>query len=104
MTTSRPVASVRRFSALPPRDRAILFAITVAWLVFGALYPFFPGVQRLEAGSTATSELRAPHAAAYTSEVLTRQRRDEAAAAVREVQVLDAGVRAAQLAALDRRL
>ena len=104
MTSSLPVARVRRFSALPGRDRAVLFAIGVSWLVFGALYPFFPGAQRLEAGAVASAELRAPRTAGYTSAVLTQERRDQAAAAIPEVRVLDATVRATQLAALDRRL
>jgi putative nucleotidyltransferase with HDIG domain len=104
VTASRPVARVRRFSALPARNRAVLFAIAISWLVFGALSPFFPGVRRLEVGSVAPSELRAPRTLAYASEVLTRQRRDEAAAAVPDVLVFDTAVRARQLADLDRRL
>jgi membrane-associated HD superfamily phosphohydrolase len=104
VTSSRPVARVRRFSALPDRNRAVLFALAVAWLVFGALYPVFPGVERLEPGARAPAELRAPHSVTYTSAVLTRLRREEAAAAIAEVHVLDASVRSAQLVALDRRL
>jgi putative nucleotidyltransferase with HDIG domain len=104
VTASRPVERVRRFSGLPSRDRALLFGLTVSWLVFGALYPVFPGVRRLEVGATAPGELRAPRSASYISEVLTRQRREAASAAVGEVSVLDATVRTTQLAALDRRL
>ncbi|MSP22671.1 MAG: HDIG domain-containing protein [Dehalococcoidia bacterium] len=104
MTNSPPVARVRRFSVLSARDRATLFAIGVAWLVFGALYPFFSGAQRLDVGTVTSTELRAPLTVSYTSQVITRERRDQAAANVPEVRVLDASVRVTQLATLDRRL
>ncbi len=82
----------------------MLFALLVAWLVFAGLYPWFPGVQRFEVGTVPTVELHAPRDVSYVSDVLTRQRREEAGASVAEVRVFDPAVRARRVADLDRRL
>lgn len=76
----------------------------IAWSVFAGLYPWYPGVRRFEVGVTSTIELRAPRDVRYESEVLTRQQRDAAAAAVPDVRVFDPNIRARRLADLDRRL
>lgn len=103
MSTFRSRPTVR-IAALPLRDRAVIFALVVAWAVFAGLYPWFPGVQRFDVGTVPSVEVHAPRDVTYVSEILTRQQRDRAASAVADVRVFDPSVRARRLADLDRRL
>ena len=86
------------------RTTGLVFGGLLALALAATLFPWFPGRQQLEVGATAPDSLVAPRDAEYDSEVLTEQRRDEAAAAVADVLVLDPSVRDQQLAELDRQL
>ena len=84
--------------------RALLFAAALAAALVAALFPWFPGTDAVSEGSLATRTITAPRSATYESAVLTEALREEAAAAVSDVYVLDPGVRDTQLRSLDRQL
>ena len=91
-------------SLLYGRPRAVTLGVLVAVALFGALFPWFPGETRLEQGATAPRTITAPRDRSYTSEVLTAERRDEAAAAVEDELEFKPEIGTQQLAELDRRL
>ena len=86
------------------RAGAVAFSLLIGAALFAALFPWFPGRQRLTVGATAADTVIAPRARSYESEVLTAERRQQAADAVRDVWVLDPDVRASQLIELDSQL
>ena len=90
-------------SLLYGRPRAVTLGVLVAVALFGALFPWFPGETRLEQGATAPRTITAPRDRSYTSEVLTAERRDEAAATVEDELEFKPEIRPRQLAELDRR-
>ena len=83
------------------RSAAIWFGIAVALLLTVVLLPWFPGGERLEEGSSVSRSLTSPREHSYVSEILTVQRRQEAADAVQDVWVFDPSVRDTQLAELE---
>ncbi len=88
----------------PGRGGATTFGVLLGLALLAALFPWFPGQSRLEEGATASATVTAPRGHSYDSAVETELRRDQAAAAIPEVLVLDPGVRDRQLAVLDRQL
>ena len=86
------------------RAGAVAFSLLIGAALFAALFPWFPGRQRLTAGATAADTVIALRAGSYESEVLTAERRQQAADAVQDVWVLDPDVRADQLIELDSQL
>ncbi len=83
------------------RTAVVFFAALLAALLFAVLFPWFPGGQALDVGATVERDILAPRDANYESSILTRQLRDERAAEVADVLVLDTDLREAQLARLD---
>jgi hypothetical protein len=84
-------------------------AVSLAFsaLLFLALLPVTQGGVHLDVGDVAFRTVRAPEDISFVSESLTRQRRDEAAAAVQETLVYDpavAGAQQAQLSTLLKRV
>lgn len=94
------VSAERTFTG---RRVALLGAVLAAALV-AVLFPWFPGTEALTEGTAAPRTIVAPRDASYESAALTEARREEAAAAIPEVFVLDPGVRDTQLRSLDRQL
>ncbi len=86
------------------RGPALTFGLAVAALLALLLFPWFPGGERLEEGSAVSRALTSPREHSYISEVLTTQRRQEAAAAVEDVWVFDPSVRDRQLGELESEL
>lgn len=86
------------------RAASIFFAALLAALLFAVLFPWFPGGQALDVGATVERDVLAPRDANYESTILTQQLRDERAAEVADVLVLDTDVRSLQLVALDATL
>ena len=86
------------------RAGAVAFSLLIGAALFAALFPWFPGRQRLTAGATAADTVIALRAGSYESEVLTAERRQQAADAVQDVWVLDPDVRVGQLIELDSQL
>ncbi|MEX2032486.1 MAG: hypothetical protein WEA81_06430, partial [Dehalococcoidia bacterium] len=84
-----------------PRTAFALAAIT-ALALFAVLFPWFPGSERLEAGTQPDADLVAPRDITYESQVLTARQREAAAAAIDDVLVLDTEIRDQQLAELTR--
>lgn len=80
----------------------MIFASLLGALTFAALFPWFPGEVRLNAGTVVERVIVAPRDASYESAVLTEREREARADAVREVFVLDTDVRDRQLAQLDQ--
>ncbi|GAF99674.1 unnamed protein product, partial [marine sediment metagenome] len=83
------------------RGWATLFALALATALALALLPAFPRQLQVSAGDVASRNLRAPRDISYESQVLTEQRREEAAAAVPESVTFDANVRSEQGDRLD---
>ena len=83
------------------RGAATWFGIAVALLLAVLLLPWFPGGERLEVGTSVSRALTSPREHSFISEVLTAQRREEAADAVEDVWVFDPSVRDTQLAELE---
>jgi len=86
------------------RAASIFFAALLSTLLFAVLFPWFPGGQVLDVGATVERDVLAPRDANYESSILTQQRRDERAAEVADVLVLDTDVRDSQLEGLDATL
>lgn len=74
----------------------------VALLLSVALFPVYPGVHPLRAGTIVARAILAPRDLSYESEVRTNAVRKQAADAIPEVVVLDTTVRDRQLADLER--
>jgi len=77
------------------------FAVALAALLVVAMFPYFPGQFDVHAGDTASRTLRSPRKVSFESNVLTEQRRDEAANAVPPSLVFDGSVRSRQLSRYD---
>ncbi len=73
----------------------------VALLLSVALFPVYPGVQPLRAGTIVARAILAPRDLSYESEVRTSAVRKQAADAIPEVVVLDTTVRDRQIADLE---
>ena len=73
----------------------------LAALLFAVLFPWFPGGQVLAVGVTTERDILAPRDTTYESTVLTDQLKEERAAEVADVLVLDTDVRDRQLSQLD---
>jgi putative nucleotidyltransferase with HDIG domain len=89
---------------LPPaegRAGVAFFGALLGALLLLALFPWFPGGQILDVGTTVDRDVLAPREVNYESTVLTDQLREERAAEVADVLVLDTDVRERQLAELD---
>ena len=84
------------------RRPAIVAAVLLVAALFAALFPWFPGGSRLSEGRTVDRPIVAPRDVEYDSVVRTVQVRQQAAAAVPEVLVLDPGVRDRQITQLNR--
>ena len=72
-------------------------------LLFGVLFPWFPGGQAFDAGTIAKREIVSPRDANYISDVLTEKLRNERAAEVVDVLVFDTALREQQLQQLGPR-
>ena len=83
------------------RTAAVFFGALLSALLFAVLFPWFPGGQALDVGATVERDILAPREVNYESVILTEQLRDERAAEVADVLVLDTDLRDAQLARLD---
>ena len=90
--------------ASPRSSRSLVFGALLAVALFAAVFPWFPGGERFALNTSARETVVASRAVTYLSEVLTAERREEAAGAVEDVWVFDPGVRTTQIATLDRRL
>lgn len=86
----------------PARRHAWFFGLLVALLLAVALFPVYPGVRPLRAGTVVSRAILAPRDVAYVSEARTSAVRKQAADAIAEVVVLDTTVRDRQLADLER--
>ena len=86
------------------RGGATTFGLLIGLALFGSLFPWFPGEARLDEGTAAPRAIIAARDHTYESAVLTEALRDQAAAAVPDVLVLDPGIRDRQLEELDRQL
>jgi len=83
------------------RPAALFFGALLSALLFAVLFPWFPGGQALDVGATVERDILAPRETNYESVILTERLREERAAEVAEVLVLDTDVRDSQLAQLD---
>ena len=83
------------------RAWAILFALALAAALVLALLPAFPRQLQISEGDVASRNLRAPRDISFESQVLTEQRREEAAAAVPESATFNANVRTEEASRLD---
>ncbi|MEX2247395.1 MAG: HDIG domain-containing metalloprotein [Dehalococcoidia bacterium] len=81
---------------------SIAFGVALAALLIIALFPVFPQQSDVRPGDTARRTLRSPKDVQFESAVRTKERREEAAAAVPEVRLFDPGVQSAQLNAFDQ--
>jgi putative nucleotidyltransferase with HDIG domain len=81
--------------------QALFFAVALGIGFFIALAPVFPGELDVQEGDIAARTIRSPSSVTFESELLTEQRRDEAAAAIPEVLSFDAGIQPDQLDKLD---
>ena len=81
---------------------AIVFGAALAALLAIALFPIFPRQFSVHTGDIASRTLRAPRSVSFESEVLTKQRRDDAANAVPPALVFDPTVRTNELQTYDR--
>ena len=91
---ARPASSTRG----PASALAVLLTLGLA----ATLFPWFPGGSPLIEGRVVDRSIVAPRAAEYESTVRTAEVRQQAAAAVPDVLVLDPAVRDRQLAQLNR--
>ena len=84
------------------RGTPISFALLLSFGMMAALFPWFPGGSHLAEGRTVDRTIVAPRDVEYQSPVRTGVVRQQAAAAVPDVLVLDPAVRDRQIAQLDR--
>ncbi|MDA0301001.1 MAG: HDIG domain-containing protein [Chloroflexi bacterium] len=84
------------------RGRALGFAVLLTLGMMAALFPWFPGGNRLAEGRQVERSITAPRDVEYESPVRTADVRRQAAEAVPDVLVLDPAVRDRQLAQLNR--
>jgi putative nucleotidyltransferase with HDIG domain len=89
----RSIGEIRALTRADPRLRIAAFIVATGLLSAVALL-FSPpaAVSYGRAGVVADHEVRAPHSTAFTSEVLTQNERDKAAAAIQRVYQLDLAV------------
>ena len=86
------------------RPTAVLLGLLIAAALFAVLFPWFPGGTQLREGDSSPWTLAAPRDLSFDSIVLTQEARDEAAAAVDDVQRRDDSIPTRQLTELDRQL
>ena len=84
----------------PNAPQVLLFGAVLAAGLVIALFPFFPRQLGVNEGDIAVRDIRSPQDKTFTSNVLTEQGREEAAAAVPQVLVFDAALRTDQLSTL----
>ncbi len=84
------------------RGAAITVGVLSALALFAVMFPWYPGGQQLAGGVAIDQPITAPRDLSYESEVLTTLVRDQAAAAIQDVLILDPEIRDRQLTALDR--
>ncbi len=94
--------AIRPTPPAPARRLPWLFGVLVALVLTVVLFPVYPGVAPLRAGTLVARAIPAPRDLSYESEVRTNAVRKQAADAVPEVVVLDTTVRDRQLADLER--
>ncbi len=82
------------------RSHVLLFGAVLAVALLLALFPYFPRQSQVREGDIASRDIRSPQEKKFDSQVLTELARDDAAQAVPEVLVFDAGVQTKQLATL----
>lgn len=85
------------YSKIVNSSGIVAFTAALAVLIALVLFPIFPSSLRLREGSVVAGTIVSPRGKSFESKVLTKQRRDEAAAGVADVVVYDAGVRSQQL-------
>jgi putative nucleotidyltransferase with HDIG domain len=78
--------------------QVLLFGVTLAVVLVLALFPFFLREFHVREGDIASRDIRSPREQRFDSQVLTELAREDAAQAVPDVLVFDAGVRPKQLA------
>lgn len=84
-----------------PTATLIAFGVALAAMLIIALFPVFPRQFSVHVGDTASRTVRSPRSVTFESPTLTKQKQDEAAAAVPASLVFDPSVRTKQLAAYD---
>jgi putative nucleotidyltransferase with HDIG domain len=90
---SRSLADLRALVKADPRVRMIAFVVATGLLTAIALLFSPPAVVSYgQAGVVADREVRAPHSTAFSSETLSQNERDKAAAAVQRVYAADPAV------------
>lgn len=81
---------------------AIAFGIALAAVLLIALFPIFPRQFNVRVGDIASRNVKAPKSVSFESDSLTKQKQDEAAAAVPPVLVYDSSQRDTQLREYDK--
>ncbi len=81
---------------------AFVFGAVLAALLAIALFPVFPRQLNIRTGDIASRTVRSPRSVSFVSNILTNQRRDEAAKAVPSALVYDPTVRTTKLNEYDR--
>ena len=89
-------------SQTPRRALTALYALLLVLGMIVALFPWFPGGSQLTVGRIVDRAIVAPRNVEYESPVRTAEVREQAAAAVPDVLVLDPAVRDRQVAQLNR--
>lgn len=84
----------------PTAPQVLLFGAVLAVGLVIALFPFFPRQLGVNEGDIAVRDIRSPQDKTFTSDVLTEQGREEAAATVPQVLVFDSSLRTDQLSTL----
>ena len=97
---SRPAEAQGWFA----RPAAIVLGILVGAVLFGVLFPWFPGGAGMREGDASQWTLSAPRDLSYESVALTEAARNEAAEAIDDVQRRDDSIAGVQIAELARQL
>src|SRR5688500_13623278 len=79
-----------------------VFALLLGAALFAVLFPWFPGMRNLVVGRTVERAIIAPKDVTFESPLRTAAAREQAAAAIENIYMLDPGVRDRQLASLTR--
>ena len=86
------------------RPAAVLLGLVIGAVLFGVLFPWFPGAAGMREGDASRWTLSAPRDLSYESGILTEIARDEAAEAIADVQRRDDSIAETQIAELSRQL